>query len=142
MYGWIDAVRNALDDDFYLQTYTPRTKRSPWSIVNQEKAAALIAAGRMQLAGQAEIDRAKADGRWEAAYAGSKNIVEPDDFAAALAANPAAAAFYPTLSSQNRYAILFRLHHTKRAETRERNIVKFVAQLAAGETIYPQQRRR
>ena len=142
MYGWIDAVRNALDDDFYLQTYTPRTKRSPWSIVNQEKAAALIAAGRMQLAGQTEIDRAKADGRWEAAYAGSKNIVEPDDFAAALAANPTAAAFYPTLSSQNRYAILFRLHHTKRAETRERNIEKFVAQLAAGETVYPQQRRR
>jgi uncharacterized protein YdeI (YjbR/CyaY-like superfamily) len=142
MYGWIDAVRNALDDDFYLQTYTPRTKRSPWSIVNQQKVAALIEAGRMRPAGQAEIDRAKADGRWEAAYAGSKDIVEPDDFAAALAASPAAAAFYSTLSSQNRYAILFRLHHAKRAETRERNIAKFVAQLEAGETIYPQKTTR
>jgi uncharacterized protein YdeI (YjbR/CyaY-like superfamily) len=140
MFGWIDAVRNALDDDFYVQTYTPRTKRSPWSIVNQGKVAALVEAGRMHPAGQAEIDRAKADGRWAAAYAGSATITEPEDFLAALAANPAAAAFYPTLSSQNRYAILFRLHHAKRAETRERNLAKFIAQLEAGETIYPQKR--
>lgn len=138
MFGWIDAVRNALDDDFYVQTYTPRTKRSPWSIVNQGKVAALIEAGRMHPAGQAEIDRAKADGRWDAAYAGSKDIVEPDDLLAALDASPTAKAFYATLSSQNRYAILFRLHQVKRAETRERNLAKFIAQLEVGETIYPQ----
>jgi len=138
MFGWIDAVRNALDDDFYVQTYTPRTKRSPWSIVNQGKVAVLIEAGRMHPAGQAEIDRAKADGRWDAAYPGSAAITVPDDFAAALAANPAAAEFFPKLTSQNRYAILGRLHQVKRAETRERNIVKFIAQLERGETIYPQ----
>jgi uncharacterized protein YdeI (YjbR/CyaY-like superfamily) len=141
MYGWIDARRNALDADFFLQNYTPRVKRSPWSIVNQGKVAALIDAGRMQPAGQAEIDRAKADGRWDAAYAGSATITEPDDFAAALAANPEAAAFYPSLTSQNRFAILFRIHHSKRAETRERNIAKFVEQLARGETVYPQKKR-
>ena len=141
MYGWIDAVRNALDDDFYLQTYTPRTKRSPWSIVNQEKVAALIAAGRMKPAGQAEIDRAKEDGRWEAAYAGSATITEPDDLRAALDDSPAAKAFYATLTSQNRYAILFRLHQAKRVETRARNLAKFIAQLEAGETIYPQKKK-
>lgn len=138
MFGWIDAVRNALDDDFYLQTYTPRTKRSPWSIVNQGKVAALIEAGRMHPAGQAEIDRAKADGRWDAAYPGSATITEPDDLLSALEASPAAKTFYATLSSQNRYAILFRLHNAKRPETRERNLAKFIAQLEAGETIYPQ----
>jgi len=138
MYGWIDGRRNALDDDFFLQNYTPRVKRSPWSIINQGKVAALIEAGRMQPAGQAEIDRAKADGRWDAAYPGSAAITVPDDFAAALAASPAAAAFFPKLTSQNRYAILGRLHHVKRAETRERNIVKFIEQLERGETIYPQ----
>ena len=141
MFGWIDAVRNALDDDFYVQTYTPRTKRSPWSIVNQGKVAVLIEAGRMHPSGQAEIDRAKADGRWDAAYAGSATITEPDDLLAALEASPSAKAFYATLTSQNRYAILFRLHHAKRAETRQRNLVKFIAQLEAGETIYPQKSR-
>ena len=141
MYGWIDAVRNALDDDFYLQTYTPRSKRSPWSIVNQKKVAALIAAGRMKPSGQAEIDRAKEDGRWEAAYAGSATITEPDDLRAALDDSPAAKAFYATLTSQNRYAILFRLHQAKRVETRARNLAKFIAQLEAGETIYPQKKK-
>jgi len=140
MYGWIDARRNALDDDFFLQNYTPRVKRSPWSIVNQGKVAALIEAGRMQPAGQAEIDRAKADGRWDAAYAGPATITESAEFAQALAANPAAAEFYAKLSSQNRFAILFRLHNAKRAETRERNIMKFIEQLERGETIYPQKR--
>jgi len=95
----------------------------------------------MHPAGQAEIDRAKADGRWDAAYAGSATITEPDDLLAALEASPSAKAFYATLTSQNRYAILFRLHHAKRAETRERNLVKFIAQLEAGETIYPQKSR-
>ncbi|MGV8885713.1 MAG: YdeI/OmpD-associated family protein [Microbacteriaceae bacterium] len=139
-FGWIDGVRNALDGDFYLQTYMPRVKRSTWSIINQEKVAALINDGRMSPAGHAEIDRAKADGRWDAAYAGPKTIVEPDDFAAALAANPRATAFYPLLTSQNRYAILFRLHHIKSADTRARNIAAFVAQLERGETAYPQKK--
>ncbi|MGA1837625.1 YdeI/OmpD-associated family protein [Herbiconiux sp. 11R-BC] len=137
-YGWIDARRNALDADFFLQNFTPRRSKSIWSKVNQDKVAALIDAGRMREAGHAEIARAKADGRWEAAYAGSKTIEVPDDLAAALAANPEALAFFGTLSSQNRYAILFRLHHAKRPETRARNITTFVAQLARHETVYPQ----
>ena len=94
MYGWIDARRNALDDDFFLQNYTPRVKRSPWSIVNQGKVAALIEAGRMQPAGQAEIDRAKGDGRWDAAYAGPATIEVPPDLLAALEVSPAASAMF------------------------------------------------
>lgn len=137
-FGWIDGIRNAIDEHFFLQSYMPRRPRSMWSQINRDKVAALIAAGRMRPSGQAEIDRAKADGRWDAAYAGSRTIEIPDDLAAAIAASPAAAAFFPTLSSQNRFAILFRVGHAKRAETRERNIVKFVEQLERGETIYPQ----
>ena len=137
-HGWIDGVRNALDDDFFLQTFMPRTKRSTWSQVNRDKVAALIDAGRMRAGGQAEIDRAKADGRWDAAYASQKTIEVPDDLAAALAASPAALAFFGRLSSQNRYAILFRTHQAKRPETRAGRIAQFVDQLERGETIYPQ----
>jgi uncharacterized protein YdeI (YjbR/CyaY-like superfamily) len=137
-FGWIDGVRNAIDEHFFLQSYMPRRPRSMWSQINRDKVAALIAAGRMRPSGQNEIDRAKADGRWDAAYAGSKSIEVPDDLAAAIAASPAAAQFFPTLSSQNRFAILFRIGQAKRPETRQRNIEKFVAQLERGETIYPQ----
>lgn len=137
-YGWIDGQRNSLDETHFRQAYGPRTKRSIWSKINRDHVVRLTDAGRMTPAGQAEVDRAKSDGRWDAAYAGSRTIEVPDDLASALAANPAAAEFFPKLSSQNRYAILFRLANVKRAETRTRNIEKFVAMLERGETIYPQ----
>jgi uncharacterized protein YdeI (YjbR/CyaY-like superfamily) len=137
-HGWIDARRNSFDDDYFLQTFTPRRSRSLWSQINRVKVAALIEAGRMREGGFREIERAKADGRWEAAYASSKNIEVPDDLAAALDANPEAKAFFATLSAQNRYAILFRTVNAKRPDTRARRIATFVAQLAAHETVYPQ----
>lgn len=137
-HGWIDARRNALDTDFFIQNFTPRRPKSIWSQVNRDKVAALIAAGRMREGGQREIDRAKADGRWDAAYAPPSRIEVPPELAEALAANPEARAFFDTLTAQNRYAILFRLHHLKRAETRTRRVADTVAALARHETHYPQ----
>ena len=139
--GWIDGRKWSLDEHHFLQGFGPRRARSIWSSINREKATTLIAAGRMQPSGLAEVERAKADGRWDAAYQGSKTIELPDELRAALDAEPAAAAFFETLNSQNRYAILFRLHNAKRPETRTRNIEKYVAMLARGETIYPQKPR-
>jgi uncharacterized protein YdeI (YjbR/CyaY-like superfamily) len=139
--GWIDGQKWPLDEHHFLQGFGPRRARSIWSRINRDKATALIETGRMQPSGQVEIDRAQADGRWDAAYEGSKTIEVPEELRAALDAEPAAAAFFETLNSQNRYAILFRLDHVKRAETRTRNIEKFVAMLARGETIYPQKAR-
>ncbi|MCW5952705.1 MAG: YdeI/OmpD-associated family protein [Propionibacteriaceae bacterium] len=138
--GWIDAIGRRRDDATSLQRFTPRRARSTWSARNVDIVGELIAQGRMRPRGQAEIDRAKADGRWAAAYQGSRTITVPDDLAAALAASPSAAAAFERLSSQNRYAILFRLHHLKTAEARVRNIAKYVAMLEAGETIHPQSR--
>jgi uncharacterized protein YdeI (YjbR/CyaY-like superfamily) len=135
-FGWIDGRRNALDDDLFLQRFTPRRARSRWSRINREKAEALIAAGRMRPAGMAEVERAKSDGRWDAAYEGQRTIAVPDDLQRELDARPEAAAFFATLSSQNRYSILYRLHDAKRPETRARRLEKFVAMLEAGETIY------
>jgi uncharacterized protein YdeI (YjbR/CyaY-like superfamily) len=135
-FGWIDGRRNALDDHFFLQRFSPRRARSRWSKINREKAEALIAAGRMRPAGLAEVERAKADGRWDAAYEGQRSMSVPDDLQRELDARPQAAAFFATLSSQNRYAILYRLHDAKRPETRARRLAKFVAMLEAGETIY------
>lgn len=137
-HGWIDARRNSFDDDYFLQTFTPRRSKSLWSQINRVKVAALIEAGRMRDGGFREIERAKADGRWDAAYASSKNIEVPDDLVAALDANPEAKAFFATLSAQNRYAILFRTVNAKRPETRARRIEGFVEQLARHETVYPQ----
>ncbi|MEF2977934.1 YdeI/OmpD-associated family protein [Subtercola sp. YIM 133946] len=137
-YGWIDGQKGSLDAHHFLQNFGPRRPQSLWSKINVEKASALVAAGRMRAAGAAEIERAKANGRWAAAYAGSKTIEVPDDLAAALAGNPPAAAFFATLTSQNRYAVLFRINNVKRAETRARKIAEFVAMLSRGETIYPQ----
>ena len=137
-WGWIDGQRNALDETHFRQAYGPRTRRSIWSQINREHVARLEAEGRMTAAGRAEVDRAKADGRWDAAYGGSRTIEVPEEFTRALAANPKAAAFFPKLSSQNRFAILFRLANVKRPETKTRNIEKFVAMLERGETIYPQ----
>ncbi|MEA9985470.1 YdeI/OmpD-associated family protein [Subtercola sp. RTI3] len=137
-FGWIDGQKNRLDDNYFLQNFGPRRPRGMWSEINRDRVDRLIADGRMRPAGLAEVERAKSDGRWAAAYAGSKTIVVPDDLALALAARPLAAAFFSGLSSVNRYAILFRIGSVKRAETRARKIAEYVEMLERGETIYPQ----
>ena len=135
-FGWIDGQSKSLDETFYLQRWTPRRKRSPWSKRNVDKVAELIEAGLMHPAGQAEIDRAKADGRWDRAYDGPKNATVPDDLQAALDANPKAAEFFATLSGSNRYAILYRLQDAKKPETRQRRLEKFIGMLERGEKLY------
>ena len=135
-FGWIDGRRKALDDTYFLQRFTPRRARSRWSQNNRDKVEALTGAGRMRPAGLAEVERAKADGRWDAAYGGQAAMTVPEDLQAELDARPQAAAFFATLSSQNRYAILYRLHDAKRPETRARRLAKFVAMLEAGETLH------
>lgn len=137
-YGWIDGQGNRRDDATYLVRFTPRRKRSVWSKRNTGIAERLIAEGRMHAAGLAEIERAKADGRWASAYAGSADIEVPDDLVAAINADPAAKAMFGTLSAVNRYAVLYRIHAAKRPETRARRIEQFVAMLARGETVYAQ----
>jgi uncharacterized protein YdeI (YjbR/CyaY-like superfamily) len=137
-FGWIDSRREALDEDHYLQRYTPRQPRGRWSRINREKVERLIAEGRMRPAGLAEVARAKADGRWDTAYEGARTATVPDDLRRELDARPAAKEFFATLNSQNRYSILYRLGDAKRPETRARRLAKFVAMLEAGETIYPQ----
>lgn len=140
-FGWIDGRREPLDERCFLQRFTPRRARSRWSRINREKAERLTAAGRMRSAGLAEVERAKADGRWEAAYQGQRRSTVPDDLQRELDARPKAKAFFAGLSSQNRYAILYRLQDAKRPETRARRLAKFVAMLEAGETIHPVARR-
>jgi uncharacterized protein YdeI (YjbR/CyaY-like superfamily) len=135
-FGWIDGRREALDELHFLQRFTPRRARSRWSRINRDKAERLIAEGSMRPAGLAEVERAKSDGRWEAAYEGQKTITVPGDLQRELDARPEAKAFFDQLSSQNRYAILYRLHEAKRPETRARRLAKFVAMLEAGETIH------
>lgn len=132
-YGWIDGQKATFDDQWWLQRFTPRRPGSRWSKINRDKATALVEQGRMRPPGQAEIDRARADGRWEAAYDGARTASVPEDLAAALAAVPAAAAFFETLDRRNRYAVLYRVQDAKKAETRARRIEKFVEMLARGE---------
>lgn len=136
-HGWIDGRKAACDDEWWLQRFTRRTARSPWSKINRDKATALAADGRMRPAGLAEVERARADGRWQAAYAGSRTITVPDDLAAALTADPAAAAFFETLDRTNRYAILYRVQEAKRPETRARRIAQYVAMCAEGRKVHP-----
>jgi uncharacterized protein YdeI (YjbR/CyaY-like superfamily) len=131
-YGWIDSQKDAYDDAWWVQRFTPRGPRSKWSKINCAKADALIASGEMQAAGLAEVDRAKADGRWAAAYESQRTATVPDDLAAALAANAAAAAFFETLKGAGRYAILYRVGEAKRPATRAARIEKFVEMLAQG----------
>lgn len=137
-HGWIDGQVRRRDGTTYLQRFTPRRARSPWSKRNVDIATRLISDGRMHERGLAEVERARADGRWEAAYAGPATIEMPDDLAAALAATPAAQEFFTRLTSQNRYAVLYRITTAKRADTRARRIEQYVAMLARGETPYPQ----
>jgi uncharacterized protein YdeI (YjbR/CyaY-like superfamily) len=135
-YGWIDGQKKAFDDQYWLQKFTPRGPKSIWSKINTEKAEQLIAAGEMKPAGIKAIELARQDGRREAAYASQKNIVVPDDFQAALDKNKKAKAFFETLNSVNRYAILFRIHHAKKPETRARKIEQFIEMLYRGEKIH------
>jgi uncharacterized protein YdeI (YjbR/CyaY-like superfamily) len=137
-HGWIDGQVRRRNETTYRQRFTPRRRRSSWSKRNTEIAEQLLAEGRMHAAGIAEIERAKGDGRWDAAYAGPATMKVPADLAAALAAEPKAQATFESLNRQNRYAILYRIETAKRADTRARRIAEFVAMLARGETIHPQ----
>jgi uncharacterized protein YdeI (YjbR/CyaY-like superfamily) len=136
-YGWIDGQRRAHDERFFLQRFTPRGPRSRWSRVNRDKAIRLLEQGRMKPAGKAEVERAKADGRWDAAYAPQSTATVPDDLQRELDANPSAREFFATLDRRNRYAILYRVQDAKRPETRARRIAKYVAMLNAREKPYP-----
>ena len=136
-FGWIDAIRKSATAGTYLQRFTPRGKRSIWSKINRDKAIALIEGGRMQRAGLAEVERAKADGRWDAAYGGQRSMEVPADLAAAFKKNKKARAFFETLDSRNRYAVLFRLHSAKKAETRAKRLATFMDMLENGRKLYP-----
>ena len=137
IWGWIDGQKNKLDDTHWLQRFSPRATRSPWSKINRDKATALIAAGKLQPPGLAEVERARRDGRWERAYDGARAATVPADLAAALAANAAAAAAFATLDGSNRYAVLYRVQAPKLAATRARKVAELVAMLARGETLHP-----
>ena len=135
-WGWIDGQRRGLDDHHFLQRFTPRRARSIWSKINVRKVAALIEAGRMQAPGHAQIEAAKADGRWAQAYDGASTSAVPDDLRAALEAEPKAKAFFATIDAANRYAVLWRVQTAAKPETRARRIARLVAMLARGETIH------
>jgi uncharacterized protein YdeI (YjbR/CyaY-like superfamily) len=135
-FGWIDSQKRGFDEAYFLQRFTPRRPRGRWSKINREKAEALIAAGRMRPAGQAEVEAAKADGRWDAAYAGQRTAEVPADLQRELDARPTAAEFFAGLDGANRYAIVYRLNDAKRPETRERRLRKFLAMLERGEKIH------
>lgn len=139
-HGWIDGQGNRRDEQTFLVRFTPRRKRSVWSKRNTEIVERLAKEGRMHPMGIAEVERAKSDGRWEAAYQGSATIQVPDDLQAALDAEPAAKAMFAILTASNRYAVLYRIQEAKAPETRARRIERFVAMLARGETIYPQRK--
>ncbi|MGV8882745.1 MAG: YdeI/OmpD-associated family protein [Rhodoglobus sp.] len=133
-HGWIDGQKASLNEDYHVQAFTPRRAASPWSQRNRDIVGRLITEGRMRPAGQAEIDRAQQDGRWDAAYR-IKDAPVPPDFQSALDANPAAAAFFATLTGQARFAFLFRIGTVKREDTRARKIAEFTEILARGETL-------
>jgi uncharacterized protein YdeI (YjbR/CyaY-like superfamily) len=138
--GWIDGQVKRRDERTYRQRFTPRRARSTWSKRNVGIVERLLAEGRMQPAGLLAVKRAKEDGRWEAAYQGQSSIQVPADLAEALAAEPRALAMFDILTSQNRYAVLYRIDSAKRADTRAQRITRFVEMLARGETVYPQTR--
>lgn len=135
-FGWIDGLMNPYDEHFYLIRFTPRRARSKWSQINVEKAAALIEAGRMRPAGLAEIEAAKADGRWADAYPPHSRAEPPPEFKAALDSSPKAAAFFATLKGANRYGLIYRVLDAKKPETRAKRIAEFVAMLERGETLF------
>ena len=134
-FGWIDGQVGRLDEHFYRQRFTPRRPRSAWSLINRRKATELIERGRMKPAGQAQVDAAKADGRWENAYPPASEATVPADFQAALNRNPQAATFFATLTGSQRYAFLFRLHGTVRPEARAKKIAGYIERLNGGRTL-------
>jgi uncharacterized protein YdeI (YjbR/CyaY-like superfamily) len=134
-FGWIDAVRHAHDETFFLQRFTPRGPRSKWSQVNRQKATELIECGRMHPAGLAQVEAAQADGRWEAAYEPQSRATVPDDFQHALDQSPAAAEFFATLTGMRRYAFLYRLQNTRTPDARERRIAGYIELLSEGRTL-------
>lgn len=135
-FGWIDSQKRGFDERHFLQRFTPRRPRGKWSRLNRDKAEKLIAAGAMRPAGLAEVEAAKADGRWQAAYAGQRMATVPADLQRELDRNRAAREFFATLDSANRYAILYRLEEAKKPETRERRMRKFLDMLERGERIH------
>ena len=135
-HGWIDGQKRSFDDDYWLQRFTPRRARSKWSKVNRAKALELIERGEMKPAGLREVELAKADGRWDAAYDRQGAATVPDDLQAALDANDSAREFFATLDSANRYAVLYRIQDAKRPDTRARRVEKYVAMLAAHQKIH------
>ena len=135
-FGWIDGQKARLDDRHWLQRFSPRTPRSPWSKINREKAERLMEHGRMRPAGHAAVEQAKADGRWDAAYAGSRTATVPADLQRELDADPQVAAAFAALDARNRYSIIWRVGEAKRPETRARRIAKYVEMLRAGERIH------
>jgi uncharacterized protein YdeI (YjbR/CyaY-like superfamily) len=135
-FGWIDSQKRGLDETHFLQRFTPRRPRGRWSRINRDKAEALIAAGAMRPAGMAEVEAARADGRWDAAYEGARTAKMPEDLRRELDANRAAREFFAALDSTNRYAIVYRLNDAKKPETRQRRLRKFVAMLERGEKIH------
>lgn len=135
-WGWIDGQKKSLDDQHFLQRFTPRRARSLWSKINVGKTEALIAAGRMQAPGHAQIEAAKRDGRWERAYDGPRTATVPEDLQAALEAAPQAKAFFATVNASNRYAVLSRIQTAVKAETRTKRIAQLVEMLARGETLH------
>jgi len=141
-HGWVDGQLGRVDDNFFKTRFTPRRPRSAWSQVNRERVERLLIAGRIKPRGQAQIDRAKADGRWASAYA-PQSQAEPDqDLKAALDAEPAARAFFDALDSANRYAVLYRAHQAKTPDSRAAKVAELVAKLARGETFHPRRTRR
>jgi uncharacterized protein YdeI (YjbR/CyaY-like superfamily) len=136
-YGWIDGQKKSFDDTWWTQRFTPRRKGSKWSKINTGKVTELIDAGLMRPSGLREVEAAKADGRWDAAYAGPRTATVPDDLAAALAAKPRAKAAFEAANGANRYAILHRVQDAKKPETRARRIEKLVAMLDEGKVLYP-----
>jgi uncharacterized protein YdeI (YjbR/CyaY-like superfamily) len=138
--GWIDGQVGRRDERTYVTRFTPRRSRSQWSARNVGIVSALMSQGRMQPAGLSQVEQAKADGRWNAAYAGQATKEIPADLDAALTAAPQARAMFEILTSQNRYAVTYRVDSAKRPETRARRIEQYVAMLARGETLYPQKR--
>jgi uncharacterized protein YdeI (YjbR/CyaY-like superfamily) len=141
-WGWIDAKKSARDAHTWLQRFTPRTSKSPWSKINREKATALIEAGKMKAPGLAEVERAKRDGRWKAAYDSPSAAKVPPDLALALEQKPRARKFFDELDAANRYAILHRLMTAKKPETRAERLSRFVTMLSKGETIHPPRKKR
>lgn len=136
-FGWIDGQKARFDDHYWLQRFSPRTARSPWSKINREKAERLIDEGRMRPPGRSAVESAKADGRWQAAYAGSRTATVPADLQRELDEDPQAAEAFAALDASNRYAIIWRLGQAKRPDTRARRLSKYVQMLRAGERIHP-----